>query len=197
VVTGGILDSAAILAAPPVTQWTERLALTVGVFAIFALGAFGMYRSWRRRATAQADLLPLPDAPESPGEAVAAPAEGLFVGTTTSGDWQARVVAGGLSSRARGTLTAYRDVVAIDRQGTTPLAIPRQAVRGVRTDRALAGKVLGPGGMLVVTWEHRGTLLDTGFAPDDRGQQEACLTALRGWVPEHDTHNTGNGGPRQ
>ena len=188
-----LLVSPALLAAPPVTAWPERLGLTVGVFAIFALGAFGMYRSWRRRAAAQAGLLPLPVAPAAPGEAVAAPADGLFVGTTTAGDWQARVVAGGLSSRARGTLTAYRDVVAIDRQGAAPLAIPRDAIRAVRADRALAGKVLGPGGMLVLTWEHRGRLLDTGFVPDDRGQQDACLTALRAWVPANDTDN---GGPR-
>jgi hypothetical protein len=193
VVTGTVRGAAQLLAAP-VTQWPERLGLMLGVFAIFALGAFGMYRSWRRRATAQAGLLPLPVVPASPGEAVAAPADGLFVGTTTAGDWQARVVAGGLSSRARGTLTAYPDLVAIDRQGTAPLAIPRDAVRAVRTDRALAGKVLGPGGMLVVTWEQRGTLLDTGFAPDDRGQLDDCLTALRAWVP---AHNTGNGGPLQ
>jgi hypothetical protein len=197
VVTGSILAGAEIVAAPPVTAWPERLGLTIGVVAIFALAAFGMYRSWRRRATAQAGLLPLPSAPADPGEAVAAPADGLYVGTTAAGNWQARVVAGGLSSRSRGTLTAYRDVVAIDRQGADPLAIPREAVRAVRTDRALAGKVLGPGGMLVVTWEHRGSLLDTGFAPDDRGQRDACLTALRAWVPAPNTHNTGNGGPRQ
>ncbi|MCW2612232.1 MAG: hypothetical protein QOC93_2727 [Actinomycetota bacterium] len=196
-VTTGILGGSALLAAPPVTQWPERLELTLGVFAIFALGALLMYRSWRRRARRQSDLLPLPDVPASPGEPVAASAGGLFVGTTVAGDWQARVVAGGLSSRARGALTAYPDVVTIDRQGTTTLAIPREAVRAVRTDRALAGKVLGPGGMLVVTWEHRGAVLDTGFAPDDRGQLDACLTALRAWVPAQNTHNTGNGGPLQ
>ena len=190
-----ILLSGPVLAAPPVTAWPERLGLTVAVFAVFALGAFGMYRSWRRRAVAQAGLLPLPVAPATPGEPVAGPAEGLFVGTTAAGDWQARVVAGGLSSRARGTLTAYPGHVAIDRQGAAPLAIPRESIRAVRTDRAHAGKVLGPGGMLVLTWEHRGTLLDTGFAPDDRGQQDTCLTALRAWAPAHNAHN--DGGPAQ
>jgi hypothetical protein len=182
-----------ILAAtdPAASQWPQRLLLTLSTFAVFAAGAYGMRRSWRRRATAQAGLLPLPEAPAAPGTPLAEPAPGLFVGTTEAGDWQARIVAGGLSDRARGTLTPFPDFLSVDRQGTGPLTIPRGAVRAVRADRALAGKVLGPGGLLVVTWEHHGTLLDTGFAADDRTHQDDCLTALRAWVP---AHNTGNGG---
>jgi hypothetical protein len=180
-----------ILAAPPVTQWPERLGLTLGVLAIFALGAFGMWRSWRRRVRAQAGLLPLPVPPAEAGEPLAVPAPGLYVGTTAAGDWQKRIVAGGLSGRARGVLTPYAGFLAVDRQGAAPIAIPREAVRAVRVDRALAGKVLGPGGMLVVTWDQRGTQLDSGFAADDRGQQDACLTALRAWVPASTTQNGG------
>jgi hypothetical protein len=172
-------------------QWPERLALVGGLFAIFLAGVFGMWRSWRRRARAQAGLLPLPEPPADPGEPVAGSAEGLYVGTTFGGDWQARVVAGGLSHRSRGALTVYRDVLRIDRPGPGPLTIPRSAVRGVRTDRALAGKVLGPDGMLVVTWEHRGALLDSGFSADERDRQDDCLTALRAWVPAHTTGNEG------
>jgi hypothetical protein len=172
-------------------QWGERLALTLGLFAIFLAGVVGMWRSWRRRARVQADLLPLPEPPAEPGAPLAAPAEGLYVGTTYGGDWQARVVAGELSHRSRGALTVYPDVLLIDRPGPGPLTIPRSAVRDVRTDRALAGKVLGPDGMLVVTWEQRGALLDSGFAADDRDRQDDCLTALRAWVPAHTTGNEG------
>jgi hypothetical protein len=170
--------------APAPDQWAQRVVLTLGVLAIFAAGAFGMWRSWRRRAAAQAGLLPLPSAPADPGEPSAPPAGGLYIGTTLGGDWQARVVAGDLSHRSRGTLTVYRDAVSVDRPEAGPLTIPAAALRDVRTDRAHAGKVLSPGGMLVLTWEHRGTVLDTGFAADDRGQQDACLTALRALVPE-------------
>jgi hypothetical protein len=178
-----------LLAAPAASpgQWPERLALTLGTLAVFGAGTFGMWRSWRRRSVAQADLLPLPEPPDAPGEPVAPPAEGLYVGTTLGGDWQARVVAGDLSHRSRGSLTVYPGSVSIDRPGPGPLTIPAAALRDVRTDRAHAGKVLGPGGMLVLTWEQRGTMLDTGFAPDDRGQQDACLTALRALVPAHIT----------
>jgi hypothetical protein len=177
---------------PAGAQWPERIALTAGLLALAVLGVYGMRRSWRRRTTEQADLLPLPVAPAEPGTPLAASAPGLYVGTTAAGDWQARVVAGGLSHRSRGTLTPYPEFLAVDRGHIEPLTIPREAVRDVRTDRAHAGKVLGPGGLLVVTWEHRGRLLDSGFAADDRGQQDDCLTALRAWVP---AHTTGNGGP--
>jgi cbb3-type cytochrome oxidase subunit 3 len=174
-----------------VPQWLDRAVLTLLVFGIFAAGAYGMFRSWRRKAAEQADLLPLPTAPEDAGEPLAPPADGRYIGTTLAGNWQARVVAGGLSDRARATLTVHPGHVRLDRQGTHPVVIPRPAVRAVRADRALAGKVLGPGGMLVITWEHRGALLDTGFAADDRGQQDACHTALRAWVPAPTTQNGG------
>jgi hypothetical protein len=169
----------------------ERLALTLGLFALFLLGVSGIWRSWRRRARDQAGLLPLPAAPADPGAPVSAPAEGLYVGTTFGGDWQARVIAGGLSHRSRGALTVYPDVAVIDRPGPGPLVIPRAAVRGVRAERALAGKVLGPGGMLVLTWEQRGAVLDSGFAADDRDRQDDCLDALRAWMPAHTTGREG------
>jgi hypothetical protein len=180
--------------APSPNQWPERIGLTLALLAVFAFGAFGMWRSWRRRSTDQAHLLPLPERAGASGEPLAAPADGLYVGTTLGGDWQARIVVGDLSHRSRGTLTVYPDAVAIDRPGPRPLTIPAAALRDVRTDRAQAGKVLGPGGMVVVTWEQRGTVLDTGFAADDREQQDACFTALRALVP---AHNTGNGGTSQ
>jgi hypothetical protein len=45
--------------------------------------------------------------------------------------------------------------------------------------------------MLVVTWEHRGALLDSGFSADERDRQDDCLTTLRAWVPAHTTGNEG------
>jgi hypothetical protein len=187
------LLTAAGTAAPqaPVGQWPVRILLTLGVLAIWAAGAYGIWRSWRRRAAEQAGLLPLPEAPDVTEAPRVPPADGLYIGTTLGGDWQARVFAGTLSHRSRGTLTVYPEFLSIDRPGPGPLTIPRASVRAVRADRALAGKVLGPGGMLVVTWEHRGALLDTGFSADDRDAQDDCLTVLRAWVP---VPTTGNGG---
>lgn len=189
--TGTILARAGTLAAPPVTHWPERAGLTLGVLVVFALGAFGMWRSWRRRAHAQAGLLPLPVPPAEPGEPLTGPVPGRYVGTTAAGDWQRRIVAGGLSARSRAVLTPYADVLLVERQGTGPVVIPRESARSVRVDRALAGKVLGPDGMLVVTWDQHGTPLDSGFIADDRGQRDACLTTLRAWVPASTTPNGG------
>ena len=71
----------------------SRAALTLLTLAVFALGAYGMRRGWRRRAQRDADLLPLPTAPAAAAPPLAGPASGLLVGTTRHGDGLARVVA--------------------------------------------------------------------------------------------------------
>ena len=44
--------------------------------------------------------------------------------------------------------------------------IPAAALRGARHDQGIAGKVVPPHGVLVVTWQHGDLLLDTGFRLD-------------------------------
>ncbi len=44
-------------------------------------------------------------------------------------------------------------------------------LRGARLDTGIAGKVLTEGGLLVVTWEHGGRRLDSGFRLDHSADQ--------------------------
>ncbi|GAA0273855.1 transporter [Cryptosporangium japonicum] len=149
----------------PPDNWTGRILFTAVVLALFALIVWGARRAWKRRVAAHAELLPLPTGTVT--DAVEA-ADGLYVGTTQAGEWQARVYAGGLANRAAATLHTGPEGVRIERDGSEPLFIPAAAIREARLDAGHANKVVGGAGMLVITWEQNAFLLDTGFRADHR-----------------------------
>jgi hypothetical protein len=150
------------------------LALVVGVYLL-------MWRAWKRRAARQGDLPELPALPPEPGPG-APPAEleltGRYHGTTTSGDWLDRIVAHGLGTRSLADLTLTEAGVAVHRPGAQSFLIPAAALRGARLDKGIAGKVLTEGGLLVITWEHGGRLLDSGFRSDHPVEHPAWVTAV-------------------
>jgi len=149
----------------------ERLLLTLVVFAIFVLGLWGMRRSWRRRARSQsAQLPPFPSTPADPvvlGEELLPENKGLYVSTTTAGDWQDRIVTRGVGMRGRAVLRLYASGVEIDRAGAPGFFIPRESIVEVKRASRIAGKVMGTDSLLVITWRLGETELDTGFRGDD------------------------------
>jgi hypothetical protein len=150
-----------------------RLLLSLLVIAFFVLCAAGMRRGWRNRQRRQSHLPALPRPPRRHAAApLLPPATGVYVGTTTAGDWQDRIAVGGIGLRSSVRMSLYPDGLLLDRTGATPLWIPADALVDARTDRALAGKVMGTQGLLVVRWrlgDHAdGHLLDTGVRGDDK-----------------------------
>ena len=154
----------------PPTRWAEHLVATAILLAV----VFGIYllmwRGWRRRGARQADLPPLPLVPNPvPGPLADAASggvaalEGVYVGTTSAGDWLDRIVAHGLGERAGAHLELGSDGVAVHRDGSQPFLVPLAALRGLRLDRGIANTVIGEGAVVVLTWEHGGRLLDTGI----------------------------------
>ena len=139
-----------------------------GVVVLIAMVIRRMVLGWRRRAARQAHLVgALPGVPDSLGEPVDAPVPGLYLGSTLAGDWLDRVIAGGLGHRSSAVLTRYSAGILLERSGTGPLWIPRDAVTLVRTERAIAGKVIPGRGVLVVRWRlPSGTEIDSGFRGD-------------------------------
>ena len=128
--------------------------------AALVLAYFAMWRGWRRR-TRKHELPPLSPVPE---EAVSPllEADGSYVGTTVSGDWLDRVLAHGLGVRGGCRLRLVEDGLDVLRSRGS-FRIPADALRDARHDQGLAGKVVPPHGLLVVTWQHGDLLLDTGF----------------------------------
>ncbi len=63
--------------------------------------------------------------------------------------------------------------------------MPLAELRGARHDRGIAGKVVPPHGLLVVTWQHGDLLLDTGFRLtefDVRGRSTSVGDEHEHWI---------------
>lgn len=145
-----------------------RVLLVLLCVAFVLLIVFGMQRGWRNRALRQADLPALPAVPTDLGAPTLAPLDGVYVGTTFTSSWQDRVVHGGLGEQATATVTLYPAGVRIDRVGADPVFVPTASILGARLAPGLAGRVVGAGGLLVITWGLGATELDTGLRADDK-----------------------------
>jgi hypothetical protein len=145
-----------------VTRLPERLAWT-GLTLLVLVGLVLLaWRGWRRRAAAQGDVPPLPPVPDELGGGLAS-AEGVYVVTTTEGDWLDRIVVHGLGVRSTAILTVAERGVLFEREGAPDVWVPAAAVRGVRLERGMAGKFVEEGGLVVITWQHGDRTLDSGF----------------------------------
>jgi len=160
----------------PVTQWPLRILLVLIVVAVIALVLLGMRRGWVRRARAQ-ESIPAPAVPTEQADAwVAVP--GVFVGTTAHGDWLDRIVVHDLGVRSRALVEVRSDGVAIWREGARDVFIPAADLRSAGLARGIAGKAYERDGVLVVTWELGGRLMDSGLRADTTDGQASLLDAL-------------------
>jgi hypothetical protein len=155
-----------------------RLLLSLAVVAFFVLCAAGMRLGWRNRQRRQSYLPELPAVPDL-GTPLLTELTGVYVGTTTAGDWQDRIVAHGLGNRAATTVRLFDNGVLLDNAGG-PLWIPADTMVDVRTDRALAGKAMGVDGLLVFRWRLGEHVLDSGVRGDDRDSYRDWITAVTG-----------------
>ncbi len=139
--------------------WWKPTAVLVGVVLLAYLA---MWRGWRRRGNrhelpALIEIPAVRDLPEAKLDAAA-----RYFGTTVAGDWLDRVVARGLGSRSTCRIRLSSDGIDVVRVAGS-FRITAAALRGARHDQGIAGKVVPPHGLLVVTWVHGDYTLDTGF----------------------------------
>ena len=148
----------------------DRIVLTVGFLALWVVLVLLMWKGWRGRARRQQDAIgELPVVPAELGERLIEPSTGLYVGSTLAPSWQDRVAVGDLGFRASSELSRYRTGVLLERHGASPIWIPEESIRAIRTERGLAGKVMTKDGVLVIRWQlPSGTEVDTGFRGDDK-----------------------------
>ncbi|MDI9885722.1 hypothetical protein QMZ92_15365 [Streptomyces sp. HNM0645] len=177
-----------------VTDWAARLGWVAGLLLFVALVYWLMRQGWKWRGELQSGLPELPARPRAatddgggeppsagmPGDAGAAGLRlsGRYHGSTTAGQWLDRIVARGLGDRSRAELTLTDAGLDVVRPGAADFFIPAAALRGARLDKGIAGKVLTEGGLLVVTWEHGGRLIDSGFRSDRAAGHTAWVEAL-------------------
>lgn len=162
----------------------SRLLLGLLVLVCFVLCVLAMRWGWRNRQRRQAAYLPaFPTPPaevtaEFAADAARPALTGVYVGTTTAGDWQDRIAVGDVGHRSRVTVRLSDKGLLLDRVGAQALWIPAESIVAARTDRALAGTVVGVDGLLVVRWRLGDHELDTGVRGDDRAGYGAWLEAI-------------------
>jgi hypothetical protein len=172
----GLLLAAARESAP-VTNWPERLALTALTVG-FAVGvALLMRRGWRRRTARQADVPQPPDGPLA-GAELTAPADGTYVTTTAAGDWLDRITVHDLGVRSTATLRVTDQGVHLAREGARDLLVPAGALIGARLEPGMAGKFVGPTGLVVVRWHLGDREADTGFRAREVSRQPELIDAI-------------------
>ncbi|MEU5198128.1 hypothetical protein AB0G86_29460 [Streptomyces scabiei] len=169
-----------------VTDWAARIGWVVGLALFVALVYWLMREGWRWRGTLQGDLPELPGAPDEQGEARLG-MSGRYHGSTTAGQWLDRIVAHGLGARSRVELTLTDAGLDVVRPGATDFFVPADALREARLDKGIAGKVLTEGGLLVVTWEHGGRLLDSGFRSDRAAEHNEWVETLNQMINKTET----------
>ena len=162
---------------------TERVLLTLATLAFLVGLSLLMLRSWRRRLRSQSDLPPPPRPPHAAGDVVVAAVPGLFVGTTFADDWLDRVAVHGLAHRASGWVSVHTDGLRFDREGEAELYLPFDDVTAAEVGDALAGKVIGRGGMLLVDWQLGGRTLTSGFRADDHREHRRLADAISAHLP--------------
>ncbi len=146
------------------------LAAVAGLYVL-------MLKGWRSRQRRQADL-PAPPTARLPLEPLLPAVPGLFVGTAAAGDWLDRIAVHDLGHRASGWLTVATDGVHVEREGLPELYLPHGAIEQAATGDALAGKVVGKDGMLLVDWHLGDRLLTSGFRADDHSEHQRLVDAI-------------------
>lgn len=163
-----------------------RILWVLGLAAVAALILYGMRRGWVHRARRQAEQLAEfpaePDGLSDEPELLPA-AYGLYVGTTTAGDWQDRIAVGDIGHRANATAHVRRSGVLLQRSGAESLWIPAASLHAVRVDHKLANKVVPGAGMVVLTWQLGQQWLDTGFRAAGTTTQNEWAESIRELVP--------------
>ena len=169
----------------PVTQAPLRMLMVGAVIAGIVLVLIAMRRGWLHRARRQQDI---PEPPEPPTGWAGSPAiAGLFLGSTAAGDWLDRIVVHDLGVRSRADLEVGDQGVLLRRTGARDVFIPRTDLRGARSERGIAGKAYARDGVVVLTWDLGGRLIDTGFRADVGVDQPVVLERVQDLLADERT----------
>lgn len=171
---------------PPARLGDHVVGALVTTAVIVGLWA-AMRRGWRGRLRRQAAFAaPLPvDAAGEASTSITGPTTGTYLGTTLAGKWLERVVAHGLGTRSAAALTVTATGVRLDRVAAPSFAVLAPDVLDVRTDRAHAGRLSAEDAVVVLGWRLGGTVVETGFRPEDPADAQHIVAALRPFVEVH------------
>ena len=147
------------------------LAAVIGLYLL-------MLKGWRGRQRRQSDLPPPPPAPAVRGEVLVPAVPGVFVGTTFTDDWLDRVAVHDLAHRASGWVVVAADGVHVERDGLSDLYLPYDLISAAAPGDALAGKIVGKDGLLLVDWRLGSRRVTSAFRAEDHGQHARLAAAI-------------------
>ncbi|PJI85608.1 hypothetical protein [Luteimicrobium subarcticum] len=159
------------------------MPVAVGIWIVIGIALFViMWRGWRHRERRGAALVPdLPPVPATGDLGTTRTGEiaGVYVSSTTAGDWLDRVAAHDLGYRSRAVAQVFDTGVLITREGAHDVFVPADRLVDVTTSPGMAGKFVGKDGLVVVTWEAPGATLDTGLRTQHPGDRAVLVDAVR------------------
>lgn len=166
-------------------------AQSVGAMIAFALILLAlMWLGWRGRQRRSAPLVgALPAAPSELGEALVENIDGIYVSSTTHGDWLDRIAAQDLGFRSAGVVSVHAEGILIERQGARDVYIPADQLKSVSQAAGMAGKFVGGEGITVIEWSvgakysDSETLLDTGFKTTRKQDRALLVDAITRIIP--------------
>lgn len=159
---------------------------SVAVLIAFAIFLFAlMWLGWRKRQRRSEPLIgALPVAPQQLGEPELGGIAGIYISSTTHGDWLDRVAAQDLGFRSSGTASVFSHGVLIERQGAQDVYIPVEHISSVSQAPGIAGKFVGGEGIVVIEWHlaakdsNEETQLDTGFRTSHKADHALLVNAI-------------------
>ncbi len=155
--------------------YSVTLVILLGL-ALLAL----MWVGWRARARRTAGV---GAASVEPTAAATLAVEGVYVSSTTAGEWLDRIAADGLGVRSPVVVEVGPDGVWLRRRGAPDVAIPVGELRGARRESGIAGKVTGGHGLVVVRWQRGDRAVDTGIRTRYAADRDPLIEAVNALTP--------------
>ena len=165
------------------SEYAEEVVAVLLLVALVPLLWWLMLRGWRSRARRQGELTAPPAPPADRGAQVLPDVEGSYVTTTLGGASLERVVPHGLGVPSQVVAHVSTAGVLLERRGAPDLWLPADALTGVRLQRGIIGKTVDAEGLVVLSWQHDGTSLDTGLRVRHEAERQPfvdAVTALAG-----------------
>lgn len=145
-----------------VGDWPARL-FWIGVLVVCVAATLWLVRrGWVKRAR-RFDGQPALDRTVVAGDVLA---RGRYLGSAVAGNWLDRITAEGLGAPSSCDVVLGEHTLSFMRPGDDSFTVPRNDIVAVRTDRGLLGEVYGADGVIVVSWQWGGLVVDSGFRAD-------------------------------
>lgn len=169
----------------PVTYLTSRILLTLLVVGVIALSLWGMRRAWLAKSRQFRDLPQPASAVPHGSVATTEPFEARFAGSTVSGQWLNRITVHALGTPRSVVAMVHDDGIVITDDADFTLWISRTAISTIHTGRGIAGDVVEPDGMVIVTWTLGEQLIDTGLRISRHEEHDIFIQAARELMKEN------------